>query len=84
MDIYFIPHNIVNLTGLERVEANNIYIIDNDDNNEEIIRNILDIFLQYSNISSVTVVKVPTGDGQMYTLKEWVAPNYDTIAHGLS
>ena len=55
------PHNTVNLTGLVNVEANKIYLVDIDDNNEEIIMNILDILLQYSNISSVIDVNVPIG-----------------------
>ena len=38
------PHNTVNLTGLVNVEANKISLIDIDENNEERIRNSLDIF----------------------------------------
>ena len=78
------PHNTVNLTGLVNVEANKISLIDIDDNNEERIRNILDIFLQYSNISSVIDVNVPIGGGHSYTLKEWVAPIDDTRVPGLA
>ena len=78
------PHNTVNLTGLVNVDANKISLINLDDNNEEIIRSILDIFLQYSNISSVIDVNVPIGGGHSYTLKEWVAPIDDTRVPGLA
>lgn len=83
-NVFLNPYNTVNLTGLVHVAANHISLIDIDDNSEDRLRNMLDMCLQYSNLSSVIDVNVPTGGGHSYTLKEWVAPIDDTRVHGLS
>lgn len=82
--LFFNQHNTVNVTRLVNVEANKIYLIAMDGNNEERMDIHVRHVLQYSNISSVIEVNAPIGGGHAYTLKERVAPTDDTSVPGLS
>ena len=55
-----------------------------DENSEEQITNILDLFIQFNNISTVIDVEVPIGGGLTYTLKQWVLPISDERIPGLA
>ena len=77
------PYNTVNLTGLIDVTANVIKLISIDNNNDEQIQNILDLFVQFNNISTVIDVVYPLGGGLTYTVKEWIDPINDTRVPGL-
>ena len=78
------PYNTVNLTGLIDITANVVKLISIANNNEEQIQNILDLFIQFNNISTVINVVYPLGGGLTYTEKEWISPINDTRAPGLS
>ena len=63
------PYNTVNLSGLIDITANVIKLISIDENDEQ-ITNILDLFVQFNNISTVIDVQIPIGGGLTYTLKQ--------------
>ena len=77
------PYNTVNLTGLIDITANVIKLISIDENYDEQITNILDLFVQFNNISTVIDVTYPLGGGLTYTVKEWIQPISDTRVPGL-
>ena len=77
------PYNTVNLTGLIDITANVIKLISINENDEEQITNILDLFVQFNSISTVIDVTYPLGGGLTYTVKEWNQPISDTRVPGL-
>ena len=77
------PYNTVNLTGLIDIIANVIKLITIDENNEEQITNIFDLFVPFNNISTIIDVNYPLGGGLTYTVKEWIPPISDTRVPGL-
>ena len=78
------PHKTVNLTKLIDLTANLIKLISVDENDDEQITNIFDLFVQFNNISTVIDVQVPIGGGLTYTLKQWVSPISDERVPGLA
>ena len=66
------------------ITANVIRLIHIDTKNEEQITNVLDVSVQFNNISTVIDVQVPIGGGLTYTLKQWVSPISDTHVPGLA
>ena len=77
-------YNTVNITGLIDITANIIKLISINENDEEQIANILDLFVQFNNISTVIDVQIPIGGGLTYTLKQWVSPISDERVPGLA
>ena len=77
------PLNRVSLTGLIDITANSISLIGYDEDGEEGITHLLDLFLMYKNISSVEDVQVPIGGGQYYTIKAWMGTIDDLHVPGL-
>ena len=78
------PLNKVSLTGSIDITADSIrLIVYNEDTGQEEITNVLDLFLMYSNISTVEDVNVSLGGGQYYTIKEWVGTIDDLHVPGL-
>ena len=78
------PYNTVILTGLIDITANVMKLISIDANDDEQLTNILDLFVQFNNISTVIDVQVPIGGGLTYTLKQWVSPISDQQVPGLA
>ena len=78
------PHHTVNLTGLIDITAIVLKLIAIDENDDEQITKILDLFVQFNNISTVIDVQVPIGGGLTYTLKQWVSPISDQPVPGLA
>ena len=66
------------------ITADSIRLITINDDGEEEIKNVLDLFLLYSHISTVTDVNIPIGGGLYYTLKEWVGTISDDKIPGLA
>ena len=77
------PLNKVSLTGLVDITANSISLIGYNEDGEEGITHLLDLFVMYKNISSVEDVQVPIGGGQYYTIKAWVGTTDDLHVPGL-
>ena len=77
------PLNKVSLTGSIDITADSIRLIIINENEQEEIINVLNLFLMYDNISSVEDVQVPLGGGQYYTIKAWVGTIDDLHIPGL-
>ena len=78
------PFNKVSLTGSVDITADSIrLILYDEDTGQEVITNILSLFLMYSNISVVEDVNVSLGGGQYYTIKQWVGTIDDNHFPGL-
>ena len=78
------PYNSISCNNLIDITADSIRLITINDDGEEEIKNVLDLFLLYSHISTVTDVNIPIGGGLYYTLKEWVGTISDNKIPGLA
>ena len=78
------PYNSISCNNLIDITADSIRLITINDDGEEEIKNVLDLFLLYSHISTVTDVNIPIGGGLYYTLKEWVGTISDDKIPGLA
>ena len=78
------PYNNISCNNLIDITADSIRLITINDNGEEEIKNVLDLFLLYSNISTVIDVNIPIGGGLYYTMKEWVGTISDDKIPGLA
>ncbi len=83
MNAWMNTRNTVSLTNIIDIAANSIKLIDVDENGDQTLTNIIDLFLSYSAISTVIDVNIPIGGGLFYTVKQWVGDVDDKHVPGL-
>ena len=83
MNTWLNPCNKVSFTGAVDITADSIRLFTINEDGQEEITNVLNLFLMYDNISIVEDVNVSLGGGQYYTIKQWVGTIDDSHIPGL-